>query len=970
MSPFDDLERLDVTEHSELVRDLARRHARDASSADDLAQDTWLVALERPPQDQRRLRAWFARVVRNLAIDRAREEHRRRRREELAFRLRDGPERDAASKLDPDRIASVLARLDQPYRVVIELHYLQQRTVPSIARELGLPAETVRTRLRRGLLRLRASARHEERRGRRLSGLLAAALRWLRKEPPRVPQVFWGSALVLAGVVVTTFAVLSTRSAREATVRGGPAIALAQDGAARLSGAEDFGRDGAPLRTALETPTGIASLAVVARVASGAPAAVLELELVSDAHSHGLRLDSAGRGSLSALEPGTYSVAAARGERTSTRLSEGANELQLTVPDLVRVEGSVTGPEGSPVSAEIWVTWPKRPERGVRVAPTDSLGRYAVEVDPAAWIGARAEGLAASERVAVGSLLADSVGMRVADLVLETRTRPLAGSVRTEQGERVPGALLTHLARPTRVRLAGPGGARATCEQQSWMSDESGAFRLELPENEVARVLVSAEGFAPRYVEWDARSGSDVLEIVLARGTTLRGVVRFPDARPAPGAQVELVPSAPLATLVAKADARGHFALAHLPSGGAVLRAAAVLEGRAFAAELELDPAAGVRQELTLMPRPAITGVVVDEDGRELAGWEVVLSCYGEGIADPRAQWIDAADEIRQRADERGRFAIVPPANRAVLSLGAYAPGDAGRPRALLTGDFGVDQECRIVVSRVRAFRVHGRVHDPSGSPASDACVLLGDTRLPRPYVLSVDPRTGEFASEDLLPGPFVWAALQFGQRCTSGVGPRTLGFEGDEDLGVLVLEPLGELEVELTGSDPSLIADAAVELQGGHLRLTSPARYARDGVRILSPGRVLFPGLARFSYALRVSGPNLATSEQQVQVLPGQTTRVEVSCVPGVPNHIRVVGRRDRRPHKVFLTVRRECGEELHRWPVLRTPDESDDIRIGLSPGRYLAEVSSEGRSKAVAFDVPSPAGRPIVLDADELRE
>ena len=66
--------------HTDWVRALARSLARDVDSAEDLAQDALVVALERPPRDASNLRGWFARVLHNLQ----RERGRRERRTELA----------------------------------------------------------------------------------------------------------------------------------------------------------------------------------------------------------------------------------------------------------------------------------------------------------------------------------------------------------------------------------------------------------------------------------------------------------------------------------------------------------------------------------------------------------------------------------------------------------------------------------------------------------------------------------------------------------------------------------------------------------------------------------------------------------------------------------------------------------------------------------------------------------------------
>jgi DNA-directed RNA polymerase specialized sigma24 family protein len=50
--------------------------------ADDLVQETWLAAMRRPPENDRPVRPWLARVARNLSRMRHRAEHRRAAREQ------------------------------------------------------------------------------------------------------------------------------------------------------------------------------------------------------------------------------------------------------------------------------------------------------------------------------------------------------------------------------------------------------------------------------------------------------------------------------------------------------------------------------------------------------------------------------------------------------------------------------------------------------------------------------------------------------------------------------------------------------------------------------------------------------------------------------------------------------------------------------------------------------------------------
>jgi DNA-directed RNA polymerase specialized sigma24 family protein len=55
--------------HRAYVRAVLAELTRDPSEIDDLEQETWRTAIERPPRKIDRLRFWMARVARNLALN-------------------------------------------------------------------------------------------------------------------------------------------------------------------------------------------------------------------------------------------------------------------------------------------------------------------------------------------------------------------------------------------------------------------------------------------------------------------------------------------------------------------------------------------------------------------------------------------------------------------------------------------------------------------------------------------------------------------------------------------------------------------------------------------------------------------------------------------------------------------------------------------------------------------------------------
>ncbi len=154
------------------VRRLARSLAADEAGADDLVQETWLAALQSRACGRSGLRAWLARVLRNLAASGLRGRVRREARESACASPESQPdtaELVARVELHHRLVAAVLG-LPEAYREVLLRHYLRGESVRSLAASLGRPEATVRTRLRRARDQLRREL------GGRLCGEQGAAL--------------------------------------------------------------------------------------------------------------------------------------------------------------------------------------------------------------------------------------------------------------------------------------------------------------------------------------------------------------------------------------------------------------------------------------------------------------------------------------------------------------------------------------------------------------------------------------------------------------------------------------------------------------------------------------------------------------------------------------------------------------------------------------------------------------------------
>ena len=149
---------LDVLlEHQSFLRDLARALVREPSDADELVQEAYLAMLYRPPRGVRSVKSFLAGVVRNMAGRMRRREARLARREEAAAR----PERvpaaaDLATQAETQReVLSAVLALAEPYRTTVLMRYFGGLRAAEIAAQSGVPASTVRSRLRRAQAQLK-----------------------------------------------------------------------------------------------------------------------------------------------------------------------------------------------------------------------------------------------------------------------------------------------------------------------------------------------------------------------------------------------------------------------------------------------------------------------------------------------------------------------------------------------------------------------------------------------------------------------------------------------------------------------------------------------------------------------------------------------------------------------------------------------------------------------------------------------
>lgn len=479
-----------LLEQSGWVRSLARRLAAGAD-ADDVEQATWLAVLRRPAERGRPAREWLSAIARNVARAQRRADGRR-----VAHEL--GAARDEAEPATVDLLAraelqrklvEAVIQLDEPYRTALLLRYFENLPPRSIAKRLGVPVATVRTRIVRGIERLRErfDASHG---GRREAWIAAFAPLW----PAPAPwSVGWGAVFVVnakmvaGGCLLAAVGVLSwwmvgrteptrtedvanTARAAEPAVTGGDAPVVATVAA-----------NEARSRSSVEQTPRAAPATNTAETAAAKPAAERGIS--------GRVVDVEGRG--------------VDGVRVIAE-SDGSARPEAA-------DGAIAGPGGA-----FSIDSASKGGR-LRVDSRDYVTLLAARFGP----GARHDlALVAAPRI------------------------ELAGVVSDEQGTPLDGARIS-ISAPDDLRSR-PGLVLDRAETQEWSvkSAADGAFAFDgAPQLAGAQISVRAEGFLPWHAPAPQQSDS-AMEIALVRAVTaegvLRGIVVDSASRPIAGACVAL----------------------------------------------------------------------------------------------------------------------------------------------------------------------------------------------------------------------------------------------------------------------------------------------------------------------------------------------------------------------------------------------------------------------------------------------
>ena len=860
-APHLDAERL--LAESGWVRNLVRRLVRDASLVEDVVQDAWVTALERPPSGgkvEAVWRAWIARVARSRVRQHRRSEQRRVDRERQVV----DPTASAPSTFEVvartqllQRVVAAVLELDEPYRSAVLWRFYDDLPMREIARRQGIREENARQRVARGLDRLRARLDDEHGGDGRSWAVALAPLCSLRTGAGATVSL--GTGTLIMGK--TTGIVLALAAATAGVFLLGPWRARAS------------APPGEPAPLVVDTTAHAQPDAVDRSQAAPAPARTTVLEVEA---------------SPSTLAP-SWTV------RARIVDPEGASVPGATL--------EVVGAEGAPAPADV------RGDVELRL-----LDLPIVEAQDRRYVRylARAPGHAPCERIETAP---DGAGVIELGEVRLFPVGVLTGLVVDRSGRGLPDAEVC-LARSA---LGASGAADRAILGPDWFavvqrtrSDASGRFRLADVESGAWRAWAGASES-----RW---STSDVLalerglpwpEVVLTleplgANEAVRGLVLASDGRPLAHASIQVALEGAEYSMSAESAADGRFSVA-VPAGLPLL--VSVVDPEQHHRPETRTGVVGSAAELVFALREARAVSVMVHDER------------GEPIAHPLLR-VDLAAPYRQefyRPDEErpgGGGRVHVPLPERPFALVAMAEGYATAELAALDPDTVPDE---LALELRRLALVSGRVL-ADGEPLDGAIVQL--VRVARPG--SVDYIDGFPARLDgtELQGAQVGAdgrfALAITTRGSFALFAEHPGFAAAE-LGPLELDPerAVKMDIELglggavegrvlvpTGESP---AGVLVRVSRGDMRVHEGVADAAGRYRIerLAPG----PYMVQATRERR--GQDLAFSATAVdsadgvettvfawafEVRAGETTRHDVDLQRqgrgGIEGRVRVDGR------------------------------------------------------------------------------
>jgi RNA polymerase sigma factor (sigma-70 family) len=938
------------------VRQLARALIKDAALADDVAQDTWIVAAEREPDTSQPLRPWLARVVKNL-VHTGRRSRARRGERDAAF-VDERTARTPAELVEhvelQRAVADEVLALAEPYRSTVLLHFVDGHSSAEIARRLGIPDGTVRRRLKVAIDQLREALAKRTDQPQR--GWLAALVPFAMAKSSTSAQIgaiamkkLIAVAVLLVLLLALGVGVIVHRRRSHDPSTSGASSNTAQH---RGSGADESASTQPTTIPEWIPQAGAPARRVAGRVVfRGAPVGGARVKLGIQGSGEvgpflGLSADdfpgigilqvvaevksaSDGTFDFGVQPPTTFTVsAAADNYSTGAIVLDNANPKsksdQLVIAlgaCTMRLSGTVADASGGGIAkATILVNSVEGTESDanghfrVCMSPRDNLGPAYVEVR----IEADGYGTTHEIVLAMGDLQHDFYLVPEAILV---------GHVLTNSGDPVAGARVVALAEPQEIRHHVASGFAYT--------DSDGRFRIARLAPGAFQLFAQAKGVSttPLAVFAQPTTTSRDIRLVLDRKplARVRGHVYKANA-PVGGAQIQAVlDDRPAGACMSQAD--GSFVFDAMSYGKARFFVAPNIAEAA--AEITIDRAEVDDVRVDLEKTARIHGHVTRK-GAPVAGASIVF------MPPPQASFF--GPQPSTKTDASGTFALELPVGMGQLS----AWDNSKKAFAVRSFELAPEEDKVMDVELDTSGEVIGTVVNEAGGPVAGVYMRLDIADGSGDMCESMTDAKGQFDCAMLTGGEYrvtVTPIPGARQSFAPAVGAHfdTIKVPKDGAVTGVVLA----IKDERLAIHGIVVDDAGAPISDVHVAAIAPGESTMDPPSTLTDaaGRFEIENLARGTYRLDAHAAD-GSDGTQPGVAAG-TTSASIKLTRAGAIDGTLIGFKS--AATVFYWSATEGPGKSGRALV----DGAKFSRVGVAPGRYTVEALAGADTDAVSVEV-----------------
>lgn len=866
--------------HTEWLTRLARALVGD-SAASDVVQDTYEVALLASSGRRGALRPWLGGVARNVARMATRGRVRRERREQLehldtASHEVPSPEQLLARAQVQHEVNRLVLALPEPLRATLLLRYFEGLSAADIARAQGIPAGTVRARLKDALDRLRAQLDAEHDNDRAAWAVLLAPLPAVRGSATVGAVASTHAVAIAIGLVVIAAVII-------ATTRLAGLWSDARDGRASVAtttppslGPNKLSATHPPTMTAVSTrglPTIIdddpkGTLRIDGQVIDEHDAPVAHAKVAIDANPPiVVETESDGAFVFEGLIQRDYRIEATAGDYYAgpahLRVTDHPEPITLRAHDGGRIQVSVTNRatgapvEGAEIELRSALTWTATTD-AAGVAKLTGLGATSLPLVVHAASYAPATMMV---KTSGNPSLVERTGIALA------RGASLEGRVVDEHGQAIAHARVVATSASEVLTVTNP-------RRDGVMTTADGSFSFPTLSAGAWRITATAGTHAPTTtapISLDGEHARRDLEIQLRPGAVVRGLVTDATGAAVSGAEVSVVVHGYVpwrARRQAYSDATGAFAISGLEP-----RAVDVVawhdRGASTVAAVDLAVNPDQHLALTLDLRGVLSGTVIDRRGRPVTDAQVVASPEWSASASvgDRAAW--TVRGLQDSVTDHGgafRFAGLPDGSYTVRAARA---GAAESVLWLSTGVASQPNAPPIQIVLSDDGRVIGRVVHVDGTPVTSLSVALGST-APLP-IMTTD---GTFA----LPATAGTYAVTIAGTGFVTTSTDIAVSEGtDVDLGTIVVESgrsisgrvVDERGIPVAGA--VVVAGALVSGGGSTFYVKTESLGAKDAVTD-AHGRFVLSGFPPASLTVVAGTASARSASVQLPPSAGST--------------------------------------------------------------------------------------------------